>query len=104
MLLILLLLFTNSCFGGWFLFDNHAPALLPAAATPRGVGGEGGAPGPHHHSTAPECGVRFRNAMLGRGNSQDLDSDTGKHKYSLQKLFKNQIFQLLSAEKYELSG
>ena len=81
MLFILLLLFTSSCFGGWFLFDNHAPALLPAVATPRGVGGEGGG-GPHHHSTAPACGVRFRNAMLGRGNSQDLDSDTGIHKYS----------------------
>ncbi|XP_023324690.1 ovochymase-1 isoform X2 [Eurytemora carolleeae] len=75
MLFILLLLFTSSCFGGWFLFDNHAPALLPTVATPRGVGGEGGG-GPDHHSTAPACGVRFRNAMLGRGNSQDLDSDT----------------------------
>jgi len=61
------------------LLDKHShspPPLKPHIATPRGTRGLD-----NFNQNGPACGVRFGDALLGRGHGRDLDSNTEYGEY-----------------------
>jgi len=65
-----------SCGTSKYLLDKHQPAPLKShIASPRGI------PDNNLQLENPECGVRFGDALLGRGHGRDLDSNTEYGEY-----------------------
>jgi len=71
---LICLLFVGYVNSGGLMFDNLLPSFLGGrSAQARGSGGHR----LHQDPSAPQCGLRFGHAMLGRGHTGlDLDSDT----------------------------